>query len=69
MYPTFFREYMEKEKKGKVVYKVCLSDSRGPCYLVYKEALAKQLKEKLDQEYGQEFKIIFEKYILPATHK
>ena len=49
-------------KKKKDVYKICVESPGGPCYYVYKEGLAQQLKAKLDKEWGQEFRIIMKKH-------
>lgn len=44
------------------VFEVAVETPGAPKYYIYKEALAYRLKEKLDKEYGEEFKISIKKH-------
>ena len=54
------------EAKKKDVYRLCIETPGGACYYIYKETVARQLKEKLDREWGKEFKISLEKYTMDS---
>ena len=43
------------------VFEISVDSPGAPKYFVYKEDLAKKLKEKLDKEYGLTYKISFKK--------
>jgi hypothetical protein len=45
------------------VFEISVEALGAPKYFVYKEKLAKQLKEKLDKEYGPTYKISFKKHL------
>jgi len=45
------------------VFEISVDSPGAPKYFVYKEDLAKKLKEKLDKEYGLTYKISFKKHL------
>ncbi len=44
------------------VFEVAVETPGAPKYYIYKEALAYRLKEKLNKEYGEEFKVSIKKH-------
>jgi hypothetical protein len=45
------------------VFEISVESPGAPKYFVYKEKLANQLKEKLDKEYGKNYKISLTRHL------
>jgi len=45
------------------VFEISVESPGAPKYFVYKEKLANQLKEKLDKEYGESYKISLKRHL------
>ena len=50
---------MKTQKKD--IYRICMEDMGGPCFLVKSEEWAQKLKERLNKEWGPNAKIILKK--------
>lgn len=49
--------------QAQEVFEISVEFPGAPKYFVYKEKLANQLKEKLDKEYGKQYKISLKRHL------